>query len=109
MKTVPKVWGHEEWIVNRDYCGKLLHLRKGMQCSLHYHLHKDETFYLMSGKVSLEVGNMIRILNPGDSEHIEPGCAHRFSGIEDSLIIEFSTHDDDDNVRLIRSGPAAWY
>ena len=103
-KIVPKVWGHEEWIVNSTYCGKLLHLREGMRCSLHYHERKDETFYVLSGKVRLEVGAFAVTLNPGDSHHIPPGTRHRFSGIDDSVIVEFSTHDDDDNVRLEPSG-----
>ena len=46
----PKGWGYEKWIVNKDeYCGKLLHIIKGMKCSWHYHQKKDETFYLQEG------------------------------------------------------------
>ena len=48
----PKGWGYEKWIVNKDeYCGKLLHIIKGMKCSWHYHKKKDETFYLQEGKL----------------------------------------------------------
>ena len=52
IKIVPKGWGYEKWIVNTDeYCGKLLHFIKGKKCSWHYHILKDETFYLQEGKL----------------------------------------------------------
>ncbi len=54
IKIVTKEWGEERWIVNRDYCGKLLILKKGFRCSLHYHKNKDETFYVNKGKVLME-------------------------------------------------------
>ena len=94
-KEVKKVWGKEIWIVNRDYCGKKLILNKGFRCSMHYHKLKDETFYLLSGKVLLEIGIKRRIMLPGDSMLIKPYQKHRFTGLEDSEIIEFSTHHDD--------------
>tara|TARA_B100001029_G_scaffold45151_1_gene35639 strand:+ start:791 stop:958 length:168 start_codon:yes stop_codon:yes gene_type:complete len=47
IKFVPKGWGYEKWICNTpDYCGKILFFEKGKRCSWHYHLLKDETFYL---------------------------------------------------------------
>ena len=94
-KEVLKVWGHEEIIVNRDYCGKKLILNKGFRCSMHYHKLKDETFYILSGKVLLEIGMKKWIMLPGDSMLIKPGQKHRFTGLEDSEIIEFSTHHED--------------
>jgi len=107
---VPKVWGSEEWIINNDmYCGKLLNLQRGMRCSVHYHLKKHETFYLLSGKILMEMGdNLMRsVLNIGDSQVIEPGQKHRFTGLEDSRIIEFSTHhEDNDSYRDTKSGSA---
>jgi quercetin dioxygenase-like cupin family protein len=97
-----KLWGSEDWIVNRhDYCGKFLRLRQGWQCSLHYHPVKAETFYLLSGRVRFELGQGVFELNPGESITVEPRVAHRFAGLEDSVIVEFSTfHSDDDVVRL---------
>ena len=56
-KEVQKVWGSEEWIVNRAYCGKKLILNKGFRCSMHYHKNKDETFYILKGKVLMEIDN----------------------------------------------------
>ena len=94
-KVIPKVWGHEEVIANRDYCGKKLVLNKGFRCSMHHHKLKDETFYILNGKVLLEIGMQKSIMLPGDSMLIKPGQKHRFTGLEDSEIIEFSTHHED--------------
>ncbi len=111
-KRVPKEWGEEHWIVNRQYCGKKLVLRRGWRCSLHYHRVKDEVFYLIKGRVLLEVDGNEHVMVPGDHHHIPPKTVHRFSGLEDSEIIEFSTHhEDEDSYRLEKSGPfdlAAW-
>jgi mannose-6-phosphate isomerase-like protein (cupin superfamily) len=102
---VPKEWGEEHWIVNREYCGKKLVLRRGFRCSLHYHKVKDEVFYVIAGRVLLEVGSERRVMVPGDHQHVPPGTVHRFSGLEDSEIIEFSTHHEDaDSYRIERSG-----
>lgn len=102
IKIVEKVWGHEEWVINTDkYCGKKLVLNQGYQSSLHYHKEKDETFYVESGKVLLELDSQQIIMNPGDAQRILPNQRHRFSGLEKSVILEFSTtHDDNDVVRL---------
>jgi quercetin dioxygenase-like cupin family protein len=35
------------------------------------------------------------IMHPGDAFLIEPNTKHRFTGLEDSEIIEFSTHHED--------------
>ena len=87
--------------MNREYCGKKLVLNRGFRCSLHYHKNKDEVFYILSGKVLLEVGDGWRVLGPGDHQHIAPGVVHRFWGLEDAEMIEFSTHhEDDDSYRL---------
>ena len=104
-KIVKKVWGEEKWIVNTDkYCGKLLYLKEGYRCSRHYHIHKDETFYLLKGRVLFELNDNKFELNEGDSVRIKPNTWHRFTGLEDSIIIEFSTHhEDDDTIRSTNS------
>src|SRR5262245_29413199 len=52
----PKGWGEEHWIHNDDkYCGKVLILKKGKRCSLHFHVKKTETFYVQKGKVQMEL------------------------------------------------------
>ena len=105
MKTVPKVWGEELWIVNKNYCGKLLILNKGFRCSLHYHKNKDETFYINKGRVLMELNGQKYVMWPGDVQEIKPGDKHRFTGLEDSEIIEFSTHhQDSDSIREELSG-----
>ena len=102
---VPKVWGEEHWIVNRQYCGKKLLLKQGFRCSLHYHKNKDEVFYVISGRALLEYGETVRILEKGDHQRIAPGVVHSFWGLEDTEIIEFSTHhEDEDSYRLETSG-----
>lgn len=101
---MPKVWGEEHWIVNKEYCGKKLILKKGYRCSMHYHKKKDETFYVIKGKVLMELGTKKWVMNIGDSLHIPPGAKHRFTGLEDSEIIEFSTHhEDEDSYRVTES------
>ena len=96
IKKVNKIWGSEEWIVNNDkYCGKILNLNKGFRGSMHYHKNKHETFYLLEGKVLLEVDGEKKVMKAGDVQILEPGMKHRFTPLENSKIIEFSTHHDD--------------
>jgi len=99
-----KVWGSEEWIVNADYCGKILNLSAGYRCSIHNHKLKDETFLLIEGLVLLETWQLknekledyrSKVLDKYDSYRIFPGTPHRFTGILNSKIIEFSTHHED--------------
>ncbi len=107
-KIVPKLWGHEEWIVNDSkYCGKkLVFKERGYACSLHFHKIKDETFYISKGSVlvELEDGNKkwSRIMTPGDVQRILPGINHRIIALEPAEVMEFSTyHRDDDSYRII--------
>lgn len=99
---VPKVWGSEQWIENNDrYCCKLLNLKKGFQCSLHYHKVKDEMFLVRSGRVRLELGGETLELREGNFVRVPPETKHRFTGLEDSVIIEISTHHDEaDSYRI---------
>lgn len=112
MKIVKKLWGYEKIIVNNDlYCGKIIHIEKGCTGSFHYHVIKDETFYLLSGNVKLKYSDtddfqssQELILNPGDAFRIYPGLRHQIIGLEESDIIEFSTKDmDEDSYRVISS------
>lgn len=106
MEKHDKVWGRELWIANSDkYCGKILELRKGFRCSIHFHKNKDETFFISEGKVLMEVDGKSKVMLPGEVQHIAPGIKHRFTGLEDSKIIEFSTHhEEDDSYRDTQSG-----
>jgi quercetin dioxygenase-like cupin family protein len=98
IKFVPKGWGYEKWIVNtEEYCGKLLFIAKGKQCSWHYHKLKDEVFYVQSGRIKV-IGV---ILEPGDNFHVYRGLRHRMVALMDSEIFEFSTqHFDEDSHRI---------
>ena len=101
-KQVKKIWGSEEWIVNTpEYCGKILTLKRGFRCSMHYHKNKDETFFLIDGRILLEYGSEQRVMIPGESQRIEPEVLHRFTGLDDSRIVEFSTHhEESDSYRV---------
>jgi len=105
LKTVKKKWGGEFWIANCGYCGKILELKKGFQCSLHLHKVKSETFLVLTGKVRFELGKKIAILKPMDIVDVPVNTLHRFSGLKDSVIVEFSTHhSDEDSFRIELSG-----
>jgi mannose-6-phosphate isomerase-like protein (cupin superfamily) len=108
-KQVPKEWGYEIWLHNSPlYCAKLLLLQYNKQCSLHRHLKKTETFFILEGYVDIELGtNRIKILKGvTDSVHIPVGTWHRFGGVTEAVILEVSSHHDDEDVeRLEPSGP----
>ena len=100
MKEVPKKWGKELWIVNNElYCGKLLFLKKDAQCSYHHHKNKQETFYALEGQVGLKIEGRDYMLNPySRPKTIMPNQKHQFWGITKAVILEISTHHDDDDV-----------
>ena len=109
IKFVPKGWGFEKWIVNKEeYCGKLLYFAKGKRCSWHYHKLKDEVFYIQSGKIKLtysdeddlDKGETL-ILEKGDNFHVYRGLRHQMLALEDTELFEFSTqHFDEDSYRI---------
>lgn len=107
-KRVEKPWGHEIWWARTDrYVGKILHVLKGESLSLQYHTVKDETILLQSGRLLLETrpageqSDLRRIeMRPGDVFHIPPGTLHRMTGLEDCDVLEVSTPELDDVVRL---------
>lgn len=107
--AVTKLWGKETWLENNEkYCCKILTLKKGFQCSLHRHAVKDEMFLVIDGHVRLEAGERVLEMREGHFVRIQPGVLHRFRGIEDSTIIEVSTHHDDaDSYRVEESRKAA--
>ena len=103
-----KGWGYELWIENDiDYCGKILHFKKGKMCSLHYHMEKLETMYLQSGHLQImfidtETAEQYVIdLLPGDSIQIPRGQPHQIAAVEESDLFEFSTqHFEEDSYRV---------
>tara|TARA_Y100001949_G_scaffold176358_2_gene189174 strand:- start:569 stop:931 length:363 start_codon:yes stop_codon:yes gene_type:complete len=102
---VEKPWGHEvHWAKTDRYVGKIIHVNAGHSLSLQYHEQKDETILLWSGKIALDVEEAGRLVRremvPGDRFHITPGTVHRMTAIDDSEIIEVSTPELDDVIRL---------
>lgn len=104
-----KYWGSIQTVVNDDYAGKRIHLLAGAQNSLEFHCRKIETYFVHSGslKVGLRIGhgeNKSVTLKAGDAFDILPGLMHMKVGIEDSVIIEISTPDDDRDSHLVEDG-----
>jgi mannose-6-phosphate isomerase-like protein (cupin superfamily) len=106
VKVVDKAWGNEIWFANSElYCGKILNLKQGYKCSYHHHKEKDETFYVLDGKVRMIINQEERVMNKGDSVKLKPNDWHSFGGILSSVILEVSTqHDDNDSYRKNESG-----
>jgi mannose-6-phosphate isomerase-like protein (cupin superfamily) len=105
VTRIEKPWGYElHWAKTDRYVGKVLHVKAGHALSLQYHNKKDETMYLYSGKMVLETeqeGQLVRWeMTPGDSVHITPKTVHRITAIEDCDVLEASTPELDDVVRL---------
>jgi mannose-6-phosphate isomerase len=103
---VPKPWGHEIiWAKSDRYVGKILHINAGQELSVQYHNRKDETIYLLSGEMSYRVrgaGNDLEdvLLNIGESFRNTPGTIHQMVAVTDCDVLEVSTPDLDDVVRL---------
>jgi mannose-6-phosphate isomerase len=105
VTRVEKPWGYElHWAKTDRYVGKVLHVTAGHALSLQYHNHKDETIYLYAGEMLFEIernGDFTkRVMRPGDSVHVAPGTVHRMTAIEDCDVLEVSTPELDDVVRL---------
>lgn len=105
-QIIPKVWGHEEVLVNNSlYCGKLLYLKRGMCSSLHLHKRKHEHLYVFKGKVKFILMGKEFILSSGMIIEVKPFQEHLFGGLKNSIIIEISTqHFDSDSERFSKSG-----
>jgi mannose-6-phosphate isomerase-like protein (cupin superfamily) len=106
VKRVSKPWGHEIiWAHTDRYCGKILHIKAGEQLSVQYHERKDETVYLLSGelrywvKLGEEPIQDVR-LQVGDAFRITPGTIHYMEAVTDCDVLEASTPELDDVVRI---------
>lgn len=105
VRTVPKPWGREiHWAHSERYVGKILHVNAGHELSLQYHVHKDETIYLLSGELTylVEIDGRLQdvALRPGESYRNTPGTVHKMIAVTDSVVLEASTPELDDVVRL---------
>ena len=105
-KIVDKPWGNELiWAITDRYVGKILHIKKGHSLSLQYHNQKDETVMVLSGKMAFEhfsdgEAPKTTILEPRQPFHVTPLLRHRMTALEDTDVVEVSTTELDDVVRL---------
>jgi mannose-6-phosphate isomerase len=105
-EEVSKPWGSELWFAHTErYAGKILRVRAGCRLSVQYHEQKDETSYVLSGRVIVSQGASAeemttRELEPGESWRNAPGVVHTLEAVEDAEIIEVSTPQLEDVVRL---------
>ena len=107
VTKVPKPWGHEIiWAKTERYVGKILHVKAGHALSVQYHNRKDETVYLLSGELTYwvklpgteELKDMK--LEVGDAFRITPGTVHYMEAVTDCDVLEASTPELDDVVRI---------
>ena len=107
---VPKGWGEELIIENNEmYCGKLLKFKEGCKFSMHYHLIKDETWYVNEGEfiyrwIDTETAETIeQKLKPGDVVRQRVGQPHQLIALTDGTVFEVSTqHFDEDSYRVVK-------
>jgi mannose-6-phosphate isomerase len=106
-RRVDKPWGHELiWALSEGYAGKLLAVTAGHELSLQFHREKDESWYVLEGRAKLEFAAAgettmsTEVVTPGAAFRIRPGTVHRIRALEDTVILEVSTPQLDDVVRL---------
>jgi mannose-6-phosphate isomerase len=104
---VEKPWGYELiWARAEDYAGKVLFVRAGQALSLQFHREKDESWYVLEGRAELELGEagqavlQTEIVGTGAAFRFRPGTVHRVRAVEDTTILEVSTPQLEDIVRL---------
>ncbi len=105
---IPKGWGEEVIICNHElYCGKLLRFNQGAKFSMHYHMIKDETWYVNKGLftyrwIDTETAEVNeRMLRIGDTVRQLPGQPHQLEALTDGEVFEVSTqHFDSDSYRV---------
>jgi mannose-6-phosphate isomerase-like protein (cupin superfamily) len=101
-----KPWGHEiRFALTERYCGKILFVQAGESLSLQYHELKDEAWYVLEGSARLELGEVggpieQTMIEPGRAFRFAPGTVHRVTALADTSILEVSTPEVEDVVRL---------
>ena len=105
-RRVDKPWGHELiWAHTDRYVGKILVIEAGRRLSLQRHRVKDESIYVASGRLRLSLEDdqgTVRVeeIGPGEYRRVATGRIHRYEAIERCELIEVSTPELDDVVRL---------
>ncbi|HEX9164958.1 MAG TPA: cupin domain-containing protein [Gemmatimonadales bacterium] len=102
---VDKPWGYELiWARTDHYAGKILHVKAGHVLSCQYHNHKDETMHVLRGELILRIGTAAHLderpFRAGESVHIPAGVVHQIEAVVDTDVLEASTPELDDLVRL---------
>jgi mannose-6-phosphate isomerase-like protein (cupin superfamily) len=105
-RRVDKPWGSEFiWALTDRYCAKIITIDTGRRLSLQYHVRKDEWVLVLEGRLRLhleeEDGQLVgHELGPGEGLHVPVGQKHRFEAIEAVRLVEVSSPEIDDVVRL---------
>jgi mannose-6-phosphate isomerase-like protein (cupin superfamily) len=106
-RKVEKPWGHELiWAETEQYVGKVLFVKAGESLSLQFHRVKDESWLVRDGRAKLELGSAgdpilkAEVVGAGASFRFRPGTVHRVTALEDTTILEVSTPQLEDVVRL---------
>ena len=105
-KYLRRDWGEEIFVADTEhYLGKVLRMKAGTAGGLQYHVEKDETFHLFSGRAIVRSDNghgrlNVTMMLPGQSFHIPPGAVHQVEAIEDCVFFEASTRHYNDRVRV---------
>lgn len=103
---IEKPWGYELiWAQTDEYVGKVVHVRAGEALSLQFHEEKDETLFLLRGQVTLEIGPGVNslqrvLIEEGEAFRIRPGVLHRVVAETEVEILEASTPEMDDIIRV---------
>jgi mannose-6-phosphate isomerase-like protein (cupin superfamily) len=107
LRKVEKPWGWELiWALTDDYAGKILFVKAGESLSLQFHNVKDESWFVLEGRAHLELGRAgesvlkEEVIVAGEAFRFRPGTVHRVKALEDTRILEVSTPQLDDVVRL---------
>ena len=105
---VEQDWGHEDWIWNGRYCGKKLLIKKGKTSAWVHHRVKDKVLYVETGKVLLTYGwaeddktGATLTMTADMAFHIPTGMWHKFQGLEESRVLELSTHHSEKDVIVV--------
>jgi mannose-6-phosphate isomerase-like protein (cupin superfamily) len=105
-RRVAKPWGEELiWALTDKYCGKIITIETGRRLSLQYHEAKDEAIFVVRGRLRLLLEDdsgtdVVSELGPGDGAHVPVGRRHRYEAIERVELVEVSTPELDDVVRI---------
>jgi mannose-6-phosphate isomerase len=105
-RRVEKPWGYELIYAQTErYVGKVLFVKKGSRLSLQYHRVKDESMLIFKGEAELQYGIddtrlTSQTLSEGDCIRLKPGMRHRLMALKDTYIMEASTPELDDVVRV---------